>query len=109
MAIKLNIVGIDIAGKVYKFYKLSLGFQRKLVEAQTNINKVQNGIAKKYDIKADDVSTSEKVSEDEKLDLARKSLEVQDALTSLFVNPEEAKVLDNFDGDNIEELIEALS
>lgn len=108
MAITLNKVGVEIDGKVYQFYKLSFGFQRKLVEVQSNINKLNNEIAKKYNIDASEVNTSDKVSETKKLEVAKAGLELQSALTSLFVNPDEAKILDNFDGDNLTQLIEAL-
>lgn len=108
MGITLNKVGVDIDGQVFQFYKLTFGFQRKLVEVQSNLNKLQNDIAKKYDIDVQAVQTSDQVSDSEKLDITRASLEFQDALKSLFVNKDEAVILDNFDGDNIGELIEAL-
>lgn len=108
MAITLNKVGVEIDGKVYEFYKLSFGFQRKLVEVQSNLNKLQNNIAKKYDVEVSEINTSEKVPDGEKLEVAKAGLALQDAIASLFVNPDEAKILDNFDSSNIGELIEAL-
>jgi len=108
MGITLNKVGVEIDGQVYQFYKLSFGFQRKLVEVQSNLNKLTNDMAKKYGIDADAINESDKVSESDKLEIAKAGLELQDALGSLFVNPEEAKVLDNFDGDSLTQLIDAL-
>lgn len=108
MSIELNRVGVEIDGKVYQFYKMSFGFQRKLVELQSQLGELTNALAKKYEILSDEVTSSEKVTQDEKLQLAKKSLEMQDALAMLFVNQEESKILDNFDGDNVAELIKAL-
>lgn len=108
MAITLNRVGIEIDGQVYQLYKLSFGFQRKLIELQSNINKQTNEIAKKYSIDKAEVSTSELVTQEEKLAIAELSLTMQDALAELFVNPEEAKILDNFSGHNVTELINSL-
>lgn len=108
MPIKLNRVKIEIDGKEYEFYKLSFGFQRKLIEVQSKINKLQNEIAKKYGVDVQEITTSDKIPDNDKLELAKSSLELQDVIASLFVNPEEAKILDNFDGTNIGELIEAL-
>lgn len=108
MAITLNRVKIEIDGKEYEFYKLSFGFQRKLIEVQSKINKLQNEIAKKYGVDVQEITTSDKIPDNDKLELAKSSLELQDVIASLFVNPEEAKILDNFDGTNIGELIEAL-
>lgn len=108
MAITLNRVKIEIDGKEYEFYKLNFAFQRKLIEVQSNINKLQNEIAKKYGVDVQEITTSDKIPDNDKLELAKSSLELQDVIASLFVNPEEAKILDNFDGTNIGELIEAL-
>lgn len=108
MPIKLNRVKIEIDGKEYEFYKLNFAFQRKLIEVQSNINKLQNEIAKKYGVDVQEITTSDKIPDNDKLELAKSSLELQDVIASLFVNPEEAKILDNFDGTNIGELIEAL-
>jgi hypothetical protein len=108
MAITLNKVGVEIDGKVYEFYKLSFGFQRKLVEVQSNLNKLTNETAKKYGVDVSEVNNSDKVPEEAKLEIAKAGLELQEALATLFVNPEEAKILDNFDGDSLTQLIEAL-
>lgn len=108
MSIQLNKVGIEIDGTTYQFYKLTFGFQRRLVEVQSNLNKLQNAVAKKYNIPVSEVNESSQVSEEEKLEIARAGLEMQDALSGLFVNPDEASILDNFDSSNIGELIEAL-
>jgi len=108
MAITLNKVGVEIDGKVYQFYKLSFGFQRKLVEVQSNLNKLTNETAKKYGVDVSEVNDSDKVPEEAKLEIAKAGLELQEALATLFVNPEEAKILDNFDEDSLTQLIEAL-
>lgn len=108
MAITLNKVGVEIDGKVYNFYKLSFGFQRKLVEVQSNLNKLTNETAKKYGVDVSEVNNSDKVPEEAKLEIAKAGLELQEALATLFVNPEEASILDNFDGDSLAQLIEAL-
>lgn len=108
MAITLNKVGVEIDGKVYQFYKLNFGFQRKLVELQSNLNKMQNEIAKKYNIEVSDIEGNEEISEDEKLELAKAGLQLQSVIAELFVNPDEAKILDNFDEDSLKQLIEAL-
>lgn len=108
MAITLNKVGVEIDGKVYQFYKLNFGFRRKLVELQSNLNKLQNDIAKKYNIEVGDIEKSEKVTESDKLEIAREGLKLQEALATLFANPEEASILDNFDEDSLAQLIEAL-
>lgn len=108
MGIQLNKVGVEIDGKVYQLYKLSFGFQRKLIEVQSNMNKMQNEVAKKYNVEVEAINDSAEVPESVKLDLARAGLELQDAIGSLFVEPSEAKILDNFDGSNIGELIESL-
>lgn len=108
MAITLNKVGVEIDGKVYQFYKLSFGFQRRLVEVQSNINKLRSEIAKKYSIEVDDLVTSDQVTDEEKMQIATASLEMQDVIKQLFVNKEEADILDNFDVDNMTELFKAL-
>lgn len=108
MAIELNKVGVEIDGKVYQLYKLTFGFQRRLVEVQSNLNKMQNEVAKKYDVAIESINESNKVPEDEKIEIAKAGLQLQDAIAGLFVVPEEAAILDNFDGTNIGELIESL-
>ena len=89
-------------------YNISFGFQRRLIELQSQLSQLNNDKKKKYEISIDEVSLSDKVTEDDKLQLAKKSLEMQDVLAMLFVNPEESKILDNFDSDNVTELIKAL-
>ena len=106
--IQLNKVGIDIDGKVYQFYKLNFGFQRKLVELQSNLNKIQQDIAKKYEVKPEEVESSDKVPDHEKIELAKAALSIQEALIPLFVNKEEAAIIDSFDSTNVDQLIEAL-
>lgn len=106
--IQLNKVGIEIDGTVYQLYKINFGFQRRLIQLQSNLSKLTNNIAKKYDIDIADVSTSDKPSNDEKLELAENSLKIQEALADLFINKDEAKILDNFDMQNATDLITAL-
>lgn len=108
MKIELNKVGIDIDGKVYNFYKLNFGFQRKLVELQSELNKLQNEIAKKYDIEPEAVSDSSKVSESEKLEVAKLGMSIQGTIADLMINQKEIDILDKLDGNNISQLIEAL-
>jgi len=110
MAITLNKVGVEIDGQVYQFYKLTFGFQRRLVEVQSTLRKMLDDIAKKYDIEADSdvINASDKVSETEKLEVARIGLQIEEALKSLFVNKDEAIILENFNSENITELIESL-
>lgn len=107
-SITLNKLNIEIDGTIYQFYKLTFRFQRQLIEVQSEISKLTNELAKKYSVPAKDISENEAVSDEEKLELAKKGLELQDALATLFVNPEEAKILGNFDGDSLEQLIEIL-
>lgn len=90
------------------FYKISFGFQRRLVEVQSNLNKLQNEVAKKYDITVEEIIESKEVTDTEKLLIASTGMEIQEVLAALFVNKEEASVLDNFDESNIGELILAL-
>jgi len=106
--ISLNKVAIEIDGKTYEFYKANLGFQRRLVEAQSNLDKLVDEIAKKYDVDYDEVTTSDKVSGRDKLELSKVGLGMIDIIASLFVNPEEAVILDSFSDNNVTELIEAL-
>lgn len=108
MGITLNKVNVEIDGKVYQLYKLTFGFQRRLIEVQTNLSKLQTEVAKKYNIEPELVAESDKVPEAVKLEIARNSLELQDALGSLFVNKDDAAILDNFDGDSLQQLIEML-
>lgn len=108
MSITLNKVGVEIDGKVYQFYKISFGFQRKLVEVQSNVNKLQNEIAKKYAVDVADIQTSDKVPDEDKLEIAKAGMELIDALSSLFVDKSEAGIIEQFDGDSLAQLIEAL-
>lgn len=106
MSITLNTVGIEIDGKVYQMRKMSFGFQRRMIALQTSINDTQKKLAKKYDVstnKLDGVITAE-----EQLELANLSLSVQEVASELFVNKEEAEILDYFDQDSLSKLIEAL-
>lgn len=106
--IELNKVGIEIDGKVYQFYKLNFGFQRRLIELQSNINKLTDSIAKEHGIEVSEVATSDKVTQAQRLQIADGNLKMQEVLATLFVNKDEAKILDNFDMQNATELITAL-
>lgn len=106
MSITLNTVGIEIDGKVYEMRKMSFRFQRSMIALQTSINDTQKRLAKKYNVatdKLDGVITAE-----EQLELANLSLTVQEVVSELFVNKEEAEILDHFDQDSLTKLIEAL-
>lgn len=103
--IKTNRVGVDIDGTVYQLYNMNFGFQRRMVEVQSNISKLQNKLAKEYGVNPDEVSTSDKVPAEQKVELAAMGLQIADVVKSLFVNPEEAAIVDNFDMDNLTELI----
>lgn len=108
MNIQLNKVGVEIDGKVYQMYKLNLGFRRAVIEVQSSLRKLKKELAKKYDIGIDEVELSDKVSEDEKLEMVKIGLALQSSLSKLFVNPKEAVILDSFDDTNIGELIKSL-
>lgn len=108
MAITLNKVGVEIDGKVYEFYKMSFKFQRQLIELQSNIDELTNKIAKEHGISPEEVNDSDKVPTKDKLEIAKASLAMQEVLASLFVDPDDAVILDNFSGDNVAELINSL-
>lgn len=106
MSITLNTVGIEIDGKVYKMRKMNFRFQRRMIALQTAINDTHKRLAKKYDVatnKLDGVITAE-----EQLELANLSLSIQEVASELFVNKEEAEILDHFDQESLTKLIEAL-
>lgn len=104
--IELNKVGVEIDGKVYHFRKMSFGFQRRMVELQSNIAEKNKQLAKKYDVAVDKLD--DEMSAEDKLEVAKMNLGIQDVIASLFVNPEQAAILDNFDSDAITQLITAL-
>ena len=106
--IKLNKVGIDIDGTVYQFYKLNFAFERRLIAIQDKLNRMHVDLANKYSIEPSEVDDSDKISVDDKLQLAKTALELQDTTAELFVNSEESKILDKFDADAINQLISAL-
>lgn len=106
--IELNKVGIEIDGKVYQCYKINFGFQRRLIELQSSVNKLTNAISKKYGIEISEIGTSDKPTNEEKLAISEGNIKIQDALACLFVNKDEAKILDSFDMQNATELITAL-
>lgn len=108
--IKLNVVGITINGKVVEFYKMSFGFRRKLIEVQLKAAKMVEEYARIADVEPtrDAVLASDKVTEVQKLELGNAYLDVQSALAELFVNKEDANLLDLLDEDGISTLIIAL-
>lgn len=106
MSITLNTVGIEIDGKVYKMRKMNFAFQRRMIALQTSINDTQKRLAKKYDVSTDKLDGV--ITAEEQLELANLSLSVQEVASELFVNKEEASILDHFDQDSLSKLIEAL-
>lgn len=106
MSITLNKVGIEIDGKVYEMRKMSFGFQRRMIALQTSVNDAQKRLAKKYDVATDKLEGV--ITTEEQLELANLSLSVQEVASELFVNKEEAEILDHFDQDSLSKLIEAL-
>lgn len=104
--IELNKVGIEIDGKVYQMRKMSFRFQRSMIALQTSINDIQKRLAKKYDVSTDKLAGV--ITPEEQLELANLSLSVQEVASELFVNKEEAEILDYFDQDSLSKLIEAL-
>ena len=106
MSITLNTVGIEIDGKVYKMRKMSFRFQRSMIALQTSINDTQKKLAKKYNVATDKLDGV--IAPEEQLELANLSLSVQEVVSELFVNKEEAEILDHFDQESLTKLIEAL-
>lgn len=106
MSITLNTVGIEIDGKVYQMRKMNFGFQRRMIALQTSINDIQKRLAKKYNVSTDKLDGV--ITPEEQLELANLSLSVQEVASELFVNKEEAEILDNFDQDALSQLIQAL-
>ena len=104
--IELNKVGIEIDGKVYEMRKMNFGFQRRMIALQTSINDIQKRLAKKYNVAADKLAGV--ITPEEQLELANLSLSVQEVASELFVNKEEAEILDHFDQDALSQLIKAL-
>ena len=104
--IELNKVGIEIDGKVYEMRKMNFGFQRRMIALQTSINDTQKRLAKKYDVSTDKLDGV--ITAEEQLELANLSLTVQEVASELFVNKEEAEILDHFDQEALSKLIEAL-
>ena len=104
--IELNKVNIEIDGKVYQMRKMSFRFQRSMIALQTSINDIQKRLAKKYDVSTDKLAGV--ITPEEQLELANLSLSVQEVASELFVNKEEAEILDHFDQDSLSKLIEAL-
>lgn len=104
--IELNKVGIEIDGKVYEMRKMNFGFQRRMIALQTSINDTQKRLAKKYEVSTDKLDGV--ITAEEQLELANLSLSVQEVASELFVNKEEAEILDHFDQESLTKLIEAL-
>ncbi len=106
--IKLNVVGIEIDGKVYKVRKLPFGTRRKIVDLQSAILNEQKKISKKYNVKISEIASSKAVSQEDQLNLAKINMEIMDILAELFVVHEESSILDLFDDSNITEFINAI-
>ena len=106
MSITLNTVGIEIDGKVYEMRKMTFSFQRRMIALQTSINDTQKRLAKKYNVSTDKLDGV--ITPEEQLELANLSLSVQEVASELFVNKEEAEILDHFDQDSLSKLIKAL-
>lgn len=108
--IEINKVGIEIDGTVYEFYKMSFGFRRKLIEVQLAAAKLVEEVAKKNGVEPDRniVLNSEKVSEIEKLEIGNAYLDVQYAMQELFVDKDQANILDRLDDIGVTQLIGAL-
>ena len=104
--ITLNTVGIDIDGTTYEMRKMSLGFQRRMLELQRNLTEKQKELAKKHGVSVDELE--DKLTGEEQVEIATMSLNIQDVVAGLFVKPEEAAILDHFTEANITELIQAL-
>lgn len=104
--IELNKVGVDIDGKVYEMRKMNFRFQRRMIALQTSINDTQKRLAKKYNVSTDKLDGV--ITAEEQLELANLSLSVQEVASELFVNKEEAEILDHFDQESLSKLIEAL-
>jgi hypothetical protein len=104
--IELNKVGIEIDGKVYEMRKMNFGFQRRMIALQTSINDIRKRLAKKHNVSTDKLDGV--ITPEEQLELANLSLTVQEVASELFVNKEEAEILDHFDQDSLTKLIEAL-
>ena len=104
--IELNKVDIEIDGKVYEMRKMNFRFQRRMIALQTSINDTQKRLAKKYDVSTDKLDGV--ITPEEQLELANLSLSVQEVASELFVNKEEAEILDHFDQESLTKLIEAL-
>ena len=106
MSIELNKVGIEIDGKVYEMRKMTFSFQRRMIALQTSINDTQKRLAKRYNVSTDKLDIV--ITPEEQLELANLSLSVQEVASELFVNKEEAEILDHFDQDSLSKLIKAL-
>lgn len=106
MAIQLNKVIVKIDDKPYEFRKMNFGFQRRMIELQKGLKNKQKELAKKYDVEISELDS--KITEDEQLEIAEIVLGIQSTVAELFVKPEDASILDQFDQDNITELITSL-
>ena len=115
MEIKLNKINLKIDGKVYELYKMNFGFRRSMIEMQNNLNRLLDEAAKAHDTTVEEVrsalsdDTSTMLTDVEKLNISNLSLEMQEALAGLFVNPEDANILQYFDDENASTLIKAVS
>jgi len=106
--IELNKVGIEIGGKVYEMYKLNFGYQRKLLEIHKEQNKLLSSIAKRHGIEVSEIYSSDKVTVNERLEIADGDLKSQESMECLFVNKEDAVILKSLNSKNAAEIITAL-
>lgn len=112
--INSNIIGVNINGTVYKFYPLSLGASRKMMNLQSSVSKMRNDLMTKYNVSEEDMSdtTSEgfrSIPQDDVLEVSIKSMEMLDILSRQFVDPDQAEdVFDVLGEEQIGELITAL-
>ena len=94
---------------------MNFGFRRGMIEMQNNLNKVLDEAAKAHDTTADAIrealsdENSTLLTDAEKVNISNLSLEMQEVLASLFVNPDDAKILQYFDDANAAALIKAVS
>lgn len=108
MDIVLNKVVVKIDGKDYQFYKLNLGFNRELIELQSDLNKMTNQLAKKYNIEVSQIDSCPDVTPAEQLDIAKLNLQMSNSMKKLLVDPKDSGIIDKLDSSNISELITAL-
>lgn len=101
MAIKTNIVGIEIDDKVYKVRKMAFGTQRKMIELQRSVSQSRKQLFEKY-------GEEDKIPEEESLELTLMSFDILDLLAEQFVDPQEGKIVEQLDQESVVEFIKAL-